>query len=147
MYKLLLVLVSMIFLSGAGWNSEDICGVWLNQHQDAKVKIYNSKGKYYGMIVWLKTPIDPETGKAKLDKHNPDKSLRTRPIQNLEILKDLKFDADDHIWTDGDVYDPKSGNTYSLTCKLKTKDIMELRGYMGVSLLGRTDIWTRSENK
>ncbi|MCX6311815.1 MAG: DUF2147 domain-containing protein, partial [Bacteroidetes bacterium] len=99
--------------------------------------------KFYGQIIWLKTPIDPETNKPKLDKHNGDDKLKTRPILNLLILTDLVFDADDQDWSDGNVYDPKTGNSYSLTCKLKDKDNMELRGYMGISVLGRTDIWTR----
>ncbi len=143
MVKFIFLFITVTCLSSSTWVANDISGTWLNKDQDAHIKIYSSYGKYYGQIVWLKIPNDPETGKPKLDKHNPDASLRTKPVLNLIILKDLEFDADDQEWTDGEIYDPKSGNDYSLTCKLKDKNNMELRGYMGISLLGRTDIWTR----
>jgi uncharacterized protein (DUF2147 family) len=143
MVRLIFLFLISVCLTSSTWVANDIAGVWLNKDQDAHIKIYASYGKYYGQIIWLKTPIDPETGKPKVDKHNSDDKLKTRPVLNLLILKDLVFDADDQEWSDGNVYDPKTGNDYSLTCKLKDKDNMELRGYMGISLLGRTDIWTR----
>lgn len=143
MVKFLFLFITVTCLSSSTWVANDISGTWLNKDQDAHIKIYSSYGKYYGQIVWLKIPNDPETSKPKLDKHNPDASLRTKPVLNLIILKDLEFDADDQEWSDGEIYDPKSGNDYSLTCKLRDKNNMELRGYMGISLLGRTDIWTR----
>jgi len=141
---LIVFLLSTCFVSSS-WVANDITGVWLNQDQDAKIKIYASYGKFYGMITWLKEPNDPETGKPKVDKHNPDTKNKSRAILNLVILKDLTFDADDQEWSDGEVYDPKSGNTYSLSCSLKDKNTMELRGYLGISLFGRTDTWTRAD--
>ncbi|CAN5916350.1 DUF2147 domain-containing protein [soil metagenome] len=143
MVKFLFLFITVSFLGSTTWVANDIAGTWLNKDQDAHIKIYASYGKYYGQIIWLKIPNDPETGKPKLDKHNPDAALRTKPVMNLIILKNLEFDADDQEWDDGEVYDPKSGKDYSLTCSLKDKNTMELRGYMGISLLGRTDIWTR----
>ena len=128
------------------WVGNDICGIWWNKDKDAKIKIYLSNGKYWGQIHWLKNPIDTVTNKPKVDKNNPDETQRNRPIMGLLILKNLVWDADDQEWDDGDIYDPKSGNTYSLTCKLTDKNTMELRGYIGFSLLGRTDIWTRTSD-
>jgi uncharacterized protein (DUF2147 family) len=143
MIRFIFLFLTVTCLTSSTWVANDLTGVWLNKDQDAHIKIYSSYGKFYGQIIWLKTPIDPETNKPKLDKHNGDDKLKTRPILNLLILTDLVFDADDQDWSDGNVYDPKTGNSYSLTCKLKDKDNMELRGYMGISVLGRTDIWTR----
>jgi uncharacterized protein (DUF2147 family) len=143
MIRFIFIFITVTCLGSSTWVANDITGTWLNKDKDAHIKIYSSYGKYYGQIVWLKIPNDPETGKPKLDKHNPDAALRTKPVLNLIILKNLEFDADDQEWSDGEVYDPKTGNDYSLTCTLKDKNTMELRGYMGISLLGRTDIWTR----
>ncbi|MFN5760608.1 MAG: DUF2147 domain-containing protein, partial [Sphingobacteriales bacterium] len=47
------------------------------------------------------------------------------------------------VWDDGNIYDPKNGNTYSCTIKLTNPNTIEVRGYIGVSLIGRTDVWTR----
>src|ERR1041384_6990325 len=126
MTRILLFFFTAVCLTSSSWVANDIAGVWLNKDKDAHIKIYSSYGKFYGQIVWLKEPIDPDTKKPKLDKHNPDSKLKTQPVLNLIILKDLVFDADDQDWSDGKVYDPKSGNDYSLTCTLKDKNTMEL---------------------
>jgi|APGre2960657468_1045069.scaffolds.fasta_scaffold03114_3 uncharacterized protein (DUF2147 family) len=143
MVRLIFIFLTAVCLTSSNFVANDIAGVWLNKDKDSQIKIFGSSGQYYGQIIWMKTPIDVETGKPKLDKHNDDAKLKTRPVLNLQILKNLVFDADDQEWTDGSIYDPKSGNSYSLTCTLKDMNNMELRGYMGISLLGRTDIWTR----
>jgi uncharacterized protein (DUF2147 family) len=141
---LLFVLAGLSSFKTISFQSTDINGIWFNQQKDAKIKIYATNGKHYGYIIWLKEPIDPATGKPKLDKNNPDDAKKNQSIKGLEILKNLVWDNDDQEWSDGKIYDPKSGNTYSLTCKLKDSNTMELRGYMGISLLGRTDIWTKT---
>ena len=122
----------------------DINGTWLNEDKDAHVEIENRGGKYYGKIIWLKTPIDPATGKAKLDTKNPDSELKKRPLMGLQLLSDFVFDGGDE-WESGTVYDPKSGKTYSCYMEFtdKTKDKLKVRGYIGISLLGRTTYWTR----
>jgi len=124
--------------------ADDIIGIWLNEDQDAHIQIYKEGGKYYGKIIWLKNPIDEETGKPKLDDKNKDESLQSRPVMGLLVLKDFVFDEDE--WEDGDIYDPKSGKTYSCYMEFpdeNNKDRLKIRGYIGISLLGRTDYWTR----
>ncbi|MGC8864838.1 MAG: DUF2147 domain-containing protein [Bacteroidales bacterium] len=125
------------------YKSIDINGIWLNQDEDAKIEIYENGKKFFGKIVWLKTPIDPETNKPKVDKHNPDPSMRNRPTLGLEILKGFTFDGKDE-WKDGTIYDPKSGKTYSCYMRLESKNKLKIRGFIGVSMLGRTTYWTRS---
>lgn len=142
-------IIGFLFFTGVAsiqWVGNDICGIWWNKDKDAKIKIYTSYSKYFGQIHWLKNPLDSVTNKPKLDKNNPDEEARKRPIMGLLILKNLVWDDGDQEWDDGEIYDPKSGNNYSLTCKLKDKNTMELRGYLGISLLGRTDVWTRTND-
>lgn len=122
--------------------ADDVLGVWLNQDGDAHVEISKRDGKYYGKIVWIKEPIDSETGKPKTDKHNPDPKLKTRPTLGLEILKGFSFDGKKE-WSGGEIYDPKTGKTYSSFMAFENKDKLKIRGYIGVSLLGRTTQWTR----
>ncbi|HZK08795.1 MAG TPA: DUF2147 domain-containing protein [Bacteroidales bacterium] len=126
--------------------ADEVTGIWLNEDKDAHVEIENRSGKYYGEIVWLKTPIDPETGKARLDDKNPDAVSQKRPLMGLLLLSEFVFDGDDE-WKNGTVYDPKSGKTYSCYMEFtdKTKNKLKVRGYIGISLLGRTTYWTRVE--
>ena len=59
----------------------------------------------------------------------------------LKMLHGFSFKTDE--WTDGKIYDPESGKTYSAYMKLENKDKINLRGYIGISLFGRTSEWTR----
>lgn len=138
---LCLLLIFLMNEIKAQVKSDDIIGVWLTAGKDpAKIQIYKSGQKYYGKIAWLKNPT--ENGKPKVDSHNPDKSKQTQPILGLLILKDFNFDTDE--WNDGTIYDPESGKTYSCHLTLKDKNTLKVRGYIGISLLGRTEIWTKN---
>jgi uncharacterized protein (DUF2147 family) len=149
--KVLFVLTGILFLPFIQLNAQDvqaddILGVWLNEDKDAHIKVTNDDGKYFGEIIWLKDPIDEDTGKPKLDDENEDESLRSRPILGLMLLKDFEFDGKDE-WEDGKIYDPKNGKTYSCYIEFKdeTKNLLKVRGYIGFSMIGRTTYWTRVE--
>jgi uncharacterized protein (DUF2147 family) len=122
--------------------ANDLVGVWLTGKKDGQVKIENIGGKYYGKIVWLKEPIDSTTGKMQLDKNNPVKSLRYYPIKGLRILKDFEF-IEKGVWEEGTIYDPDNGKSYSCNITMSNKNTINIRGYIGISLFGRTDVWTR----
>ncbi len=122
--------------------ADRLLGVWEPSHGKAKVKIDKIGDKYYGKIVWLKIPIDPETGNPKIDKNNPDEKLRSTPLRGYRILKDFSY-TDKGEWTEGTIYDPENGNTYSSTIKMTDENTLDIRGYIGISALGRTDVWKR----
>ncbi len=141
-----LYLFSSIDVNAQKINADDVVGIWWNDVKSSKIEIYKEGNKYHGKIVFLSEPIDPETGKAKLDKENPDESLRNRPLLNLNII--TNFDFDDDEWIDGKIYDPKSGNTYNCYLEFenpKDKNTLKLRGYIGYAFLGlgRTSYFTR----
>lgn len=122
--------------------ADDIIGVWLTSGKEpAKIQIYKSGEKFFGKIIWLKNPT--ENGKQRVDANNPDKTKRSNPIIGLVMLTGFRFDGDDE-WKGGDIYDPESGKTYSSYMYLKDKNTLKVRGYVGISLLGRTETWTRT---
>jgi uncharacterized protein (DUF2147 family) len=119
-----------------------VIGNWLVQDKKAKVQIFKRSNKYFGKIVWLREPND-EQGKPKHDKENPEEKLRSRPLLGLEMLTDFVYD-EDLVWEDGEIYDPKNGKTYS--CKMTLSEdgkTLDVRGYIGISLIGRTSVWSR----
>jgi uncharacterized protein (DUF2147 family) len=63
-------------------------------------------------------------------------------LLGLEILRGFAYDGD-NLWKGGKIYDPKSGNDYSAKMTLVDEHTMELRGYVLIPLLGRTETWTR----
>jgi uncharacterized protein (DUF2147 family) len=127
-------------------NADAIVGFWKTGDSKAIVEIYKQGDKYFGKIVWLAEPNDPETGKPKVDKKNEDEKLRTRPILGLVNLRDFKF-IKNKLWEEGKIYDPKSGEDYSCTIRLIDDNTIEVRGYVGISLFGRTDTWKRQRMK
>jgi uncharacterized protein (DUF2147 family) len=129
---------------------DDVVGTWLNQDKDAKIQIMKCGDKYCGKIVWLKEPTYPPgskdgtPGTEKIDHKNPDPALRKTPTLGLMIVKDMTYAGDD-LWKDGKVYDPKSGKTYNAKMTLISPTQLNLRGFIGFSLIGRTDKWTKAE--
>lgn len=128
--------------------SDDILGTWYNQEKDAQIEIVRCGANYCGKIVWLKDPNYPEgskdgvPGTPKLDHHNPDPARVKDPVLGLQIVNDMRFDGGDR-WTGGTVYDPKNGKTYKGKLTLVSSRQLDLRGYIGISLIGRTASWTR----
>lgn len=123
---------------------DDIIGTWLTASKEAKVTIFKTGKFYYGKISWLKEPLD-ENNRPKTDIHNHDESLKSKPIMNLLMLKSFEYNESSRIWENGTIYDPKNGKTYTCKLELTNTSTLEVRGYIGISLVGRTDIWTRTE--
>ena len=147
--KSLLALLFVALLGAASAQAQDaadkLIGIWETGNGKARVKIEKIGSKYYGKIVWLREPNDPQTGQPKVDKNNPDASMRTAPLKGYRMLKDFVFDGKE--WTDGTIYDPESGSTYSCVIKAKDDNTLDIRGYVGVKALGRTDVWKRIQLK
>lgn len=143
------LIFSLIFALGSTltWaqtsDADAILGTWLNEQEDAKIEVYKEKNKYYGKIIWLKNDKNDDGSSPKLDSRNPDPKLKVRPIIGTIILKDLIWDKPDNEWDDGEIYDPKSGNTYSLYAKLQNANSLFLKGYIGFAVIGRSTIWSR----
>lgn len=139
---ILVALATSALLGNAQSDGDKLIGVWEPSHGKAKVKVEKIGSKYYGKIVWLREPNDPETNEPKVDKNNPDESMRSTPLRGYRILKDFVY-SDENEWTEGTIYDPENGNTYSCTITMKDDNTLDIRGYIGVSALGRTDVWKR----
>jgi uncharacterized protein (DUF2147 family) len=122
-------------------NPNAVAGTWYNGSKESRIEIYKCGDKYCGKIVWLKEPNN-EQGKPKVDKNNPDSKLQSRQLMGLVLMKDFEYNSG-NVWDDGEIYDPKSGKTYSCKMTLTDPNRLEVRGYVGISLIGRTDVWTR----
>ncbi len=149
---ILQVIMGLILLSSATVyaGADDVMGVWLNQEKDAKIEIFKCNEKYCGKIVWLKVPLYPADssegipGTPKLDHNNPDSKLSKIPNLGLIIVHDFVHSGKAK-WVDGKVYDPKNGKTYSGKLTLVSPSQLNLRGFIGISLFGRTAVWTREQ--
>jgi len=148
--KSAVVLLAITILATSAFSaSDDILGTWFNQDKDAKIEIFKCGNDYCGKIVWLKEPVylpgskEGTPGTAKIDYKNPDAARQKTPLLGLRIVQGFQFSGD-NIWKNGKIYDPDSGKTYSAKATLVSHDQLDLRGFIGISLLGRTEKWTRA---
>jgi uncharacterized protein (DUF2147 family) len=136
-----LFLISMAAISSLAADAPSPVGRWKNE--DGTFEIFESEGKLSGKIFSISEPRTPE-GKEKTDIHNPDPSKRERPIIGLVFMSGFTRKSDTR-WENGIVYDPKSGNTYSCVMELQGPEKIKLRGFIGIPLIGRTQVWTRAQ--
>lgn len=127
---------------------DGVLGIWTTADGKARVEIVKQGDSYGGSIVWLKEPVYPADakqgtpGQPKVDLNNPDKAQQSRPIMGLPLIQGFRYAGDD-VWSDGTIYDPDSGKLYSCKLTLMMDGTLRVRGYVGISLFGRTEIWTR----
>lgn len=143
--KKVLALLALILLPGlkAVAQQDAILGTWWNEEKTSKIEVYKQGGKYYGKVIHLTDDTNADGSRPKVDSKNPDTKLRKRRVVGIVILKDLEWDSGDREWNEGEIYDPKTGNTYSLFARLQQDGSLYLKGYIGFSLIGRSTVWTR----
>jgi len=139
----LLAMISWPLSALAEINTQSVEGVWLSADGTGWIKIVLGAEGLIGSIAG--SPDD--SGKRKptdRDDLNPDPALRDRLLLGLIIMDGLTY-AGEGKWKNGRIYDPNSGKTYKCKLSLVDENTLELRGYIGISLLGRTETWTRRE--
>ena len=142
-FRLPLLLLFVVLVSFAPKDNPDaVVGTWLNGTKKGHVQIYKQGGTFFGKLIYLTEPNDPASGKPKTDIKNADEKKRTRPLLNLPLMYNFKYDGD-NVWADGKIYNPEDGKEYNCKMTLKDPNTLDVRGYVGISLLGKTQTWTR----
>jgi uncharacterized protein (DUF2147 family) len=123
--------------SAAAVRADDaILGRWLTEPRDGIIEITRTADKtYQGRIIGGNAP-------HRLDPHNPDPARRQQELLGQTILQGLHQDGEGS-WSGGTIYDPDSGRTYKCRIELLDRDHLKLRGFIGISLLGRSQTWSR----
>ena len=145
-FTFLAVGISILIASGGfrfpADESDSILGVWLSGSGKAKIKIFKDKeNKFHGKIVWLREP-KYEDGTIKVDKNNPEESKRKNPLMGLQNLRGFSYEGEKK-WANGQIYDPENGSDYNCKMELTDENTLEVRGFIGIALFGRTDVWKR----
>lgn len=146
--KKLLFILTILISSNVVFAQKDadlILGKWQTGTGNAHVEIYKNGNQYQGKIVWLSEPIDPVTKKPKTDTKHPSPEQHSRPILGLINLWGFQFNEKEGNWVGGHIYDPKNGKEYKCNISLKDKNTLNVRGFIGFSMIGRTDIWTKTK--
>lgn len=125
----------------------NILGVWKTDGGDSQLELFKCADKVCGKIVWLKVPKyidsnDGPVGATKVNRKCPDPTLRNRPILGLQVMKGLTAIGGNR-WDNGICYDPETGKSYKCKMRQTAPNRLELRGYIGISLIGRNFALTR----
>ena len=142
MYRLLPALsIACAFLIAntalaAGPGGNNVTGYWLTESQRAVVHIQPCEDSMCGTIYWI-----IEDG-LQFDEHNDDEELRGRPMCGLKLMGDFEYDEDDNEWEDGFIYKADDGDMYDADMEALEDGTLKLRGYAGISMFGKTQIWT-----
>lgn len=134
----LFALLSLFSLGATAQPAADaITGIWLNPAKTGYVQIYTKNGEYFGKVVGA---VD---GNVDKDNSNPDPAKRGKSLLGQDVFKHFTYNGKG-TWTGGSIYDPGKGKTYHSKMWLKGDDTLKLRGYIGISLFGRTEELTRA---
>lgn len=123
------------------YQTNQIEGVWITQDDEtgkkkSEVLLYKNEGKLYGKI--LNLLLEEDKGKLCVNCKGENKNLA---IEGMVIVEGLELNG--KTWEEGTILDPKSGKTYSCYITFENNNTLKVRGYIGFSLLGRTQKWIR----
>jgi uncharacterized protein (DUF2147 family) len=125
--------------SARAQSASEPSGVWLTQAGDARVKISKCGGGICGVIVWLKDPINPATGKPQIDDKNPNPALAKRPMIGLPLFSGM-HPSGPNKWS-GQIYNADDGNNYASSISPTGADTLRVEGCVGALCGGES--WTR----
>lgn len=126
--------------AGTGANAQGAgSSVWLTQAGDARVQVGPCGAYLCGKVVWLKRPIDPQTGQPAIDDKNPNPALRNRPMIGVQLFIDMQATAS-NAWS-GKIYNADDGKTYDSTVTAMDPQHLQVRGCFGPFCGSET--WTK----
>lgn len=139
---LLVFLVGLTSAYGQAETKQAFEGVWVSvddvsNQRKSEISLYVEGGKLYGQIARLL--LEEDKGKQCAACKG---DLKNKPIEGLTIIEGLEWDGT--AWTGGKILDPANGKQYSCTLTLEDDQTLKVRGYLGISLLGRTQTWYKS---
>lgn len=138
--KVFALALSAMSLSATPAFASEEFGYWLTESGKAIVEVKACGSMACGEVVWLAEPNDAN-GAPKTDINNPDASKHGNAICGMAMIGD--FERGEGEWVNGFIYNPEDGKTYKSKMKINDEGNLYVRGYVGIPLLGKSQIWTR----
>lgn len=129
-------LLSLLFIPFSANAADAVEGFWLTQNKRSVIQIEQCDAGLCGYVYWI---ID---GGLQRDEYNPDKAHRNDPICGMRVLWGFDHDGAGE-WSSGRIYKADDGDTYHANVELQSDGTLRLRGYVGVPVFGKTQIWNR----
>jgi uncharacterized protein (DUF2147 family) len=137
-----LVVVILSSIGAARADPAAVDGVWLTDQEDGAVVLKECGSAICGTVYAIMRLPNPS--RQPLDARNENPELRERPLCGMQIVGGMRAVGADN-WGEGWVYDPHTGKTYDAEMTLENPNLLSIRGYLGIKLIGRTVSWTRAK--
>tara|TARA_B100000787_G_scaffold170313_1_gene166296 strand:+ start:12620 stop:13048 length:429 start_codon:yes stop_codon:yes gene_type:complete len=139
--KKLLITILSIFFTTTGF-SQTIFGAWNSFDEETNrlesvIEVYEKDDQVFAKITKI-TNLENQ-GSTCI---NCSGERKNAPVLGMNILTGLKKDGDE--WSGGKILDPKNGKEYNCYIQLLDENTLKIRGYIGLSVFGRTAIWKRA---
>lgn len=133
----------MVAQSALNDKADNIVGTYSGKQGDDRFKVKIVKltdGTYRGQVIWMERDKDAKGNKI-LDTKNPDKSLRSRPADQVVLFSGLKYDSKKRCWNDTKIYDPQRGLKASMTAEFVADGRLRIKG--SVLGIGESVFWNK----
>ena len=140
------ILYLIAFLIFNSFFSQGVVGIWETVNEktgkaESHVKIYEKEGKYYGEIIKILDPKDADNLCTECSG-----SFKNKKIKGMRIMWGFSKESKTK-YENGKILDPNDGDIYSCNLKLENANKLKVRGYIGISLIGRSQYWNRINQK
>ncbi len=137
-----LVLIFSVFVTISGF-SQTIFGNWNSYDEETNkiesvIEVYEKDTKAFAKIISIS-----DANRSSATCVECSGKRKNAPILGMNILTGLKKDGNE--WSGGKILDPKNGKEYKCYIQLLDDNTLKLRGYIGISMFGRTAIWKRAK--
>lgn len=142
--RFILIVLSVAFLTQTAQanDAHDPTGYWLTENERAVIKVKDCDEGLCGSIHWI---IE---GGLQFDEFNPDINRQKDPLCRRQIMSGFKQSSGNlNYWSGGEIYKADEGDTYNANVTVLSSNKMKVRGYIGISMFGKSQTWTRVSNK
>lgn len=132
--------------SAAVPSASSAVGIWTTPDRKTRIDLRKCGKSLCGKVAWIQHSLKKDGTKPR-DVKNPDSGLRSRKIVGMKLTGGFtRSKTQKGLWEKGWIYDPQSGKTYSCTITMESPGRLELHGYLGLSVFGASQVWTRIGN-
>lgn len=119
-------------------NADEILGKWMTVEHNLEVEVYKQGDNFRAKIIWFKIEDTTRPMNTRQDEKNPNPNLRTRKWLGMEVLHNLKYNADDDEWQDGIIYDAKHGKEWDSIAWINDQGLLKVKGYWIFKWISKT---------
>jgi uncharacterized protein (DUF2147 family) len=125
-------------------NANSILGKWITIEHNLELEVYKVGDNFHAKIIWFKIEDTTRPMNTRTDDKNPNPALRHRKWLGMEVLRNLKYNAEEREWQDGIIYDAKHGREWDSVAWINSKGLLEVKGYWMFRWISKTLTFIRA---